>query len=151
MPKFGILIPILRSCGVHYRNISGIYLKQPPGLHHAKPPCVSIWNIYFILMDVILISMYHCWAVLTFLWELGWFRFLHHVTRTWSVLIFFFSLVRTDQVIKILKFSTFTRFSNRVILAYITIDGFQIQFSPIGSYIFQTLNFNLTINQNLKN
>jgi hypothetical protein len=67
------VIPILRSCGIHYRNISGICLKQPPGLHHAKPPCVSIWNIYFILMDVILISMYQCWAVLTFLWELAGF------------------------------------------------------------------------------
>jgi len=63
---------ILRSCGVHYRNISGIYLKLPPGLHHANHHVFQYW-IYIILMAVILISMYQCWAVLTVLWELAGF------------------------------------------------------------------------------
>jgi len=67
-PKFGIPIPILRSCGVQYGNISGKYLKHAPGLHQVNHHVFQYW-LYIILRDVILISMYQCWTVLTFLWE----------------------------------------------------------------------------------
>jgi len=67
-PKFGIPIPILRSCGIHYGNILGRYLKHAPGLHQANHHVFQYW-LYIILTDGILISMYQCWAVLTFLWE----------------------------------------------------------------------------------
>jgi hypothetical protein len=137
MPKFGIPIPIRRSCGVHYRNISGIYLKQPPGLHHANHHVFQYW-IYIILMAVILISMYQCWAILSFFCENLLVSVLTSCYENLiDSLIYFFLLVRIDQVIKIFKFSTFTRFSNRAVLPYIIIDDFQIWFSQLGSHIFR--------------
>jgi len=46
-----------------------------------------------------------CWAVLTKIVRAHQFQFLHHVTRTWLVLIYIYvTLVRTNQGIKILKF-----------------------------------------------
>jgi hypothetical protein len=62
------------------------------------------------------------------------------------IYIYIYLLVRTNQVIKILKFFTFTQFSNRAILAYIIILNFQIQFSQPDSHTFKKLNLNLIIN-----
>jgi len=49
-------------------KLSGRYLKHALGLHQANHHVFQYW-LYIILTDVILISMYQCWAVLTFLWE----------------------------------------------------------------------------------
>jgi len=45
------------------------------------------------------------------------------------LILFFFELVRTDQVFKIFIFSKFTQFSNRAVLAYIITFGFHVRFS----------------------
>jgi hypothetical protein len=56
-----------------------------------------------------------------------------------SLIYCFFLAIGTDQVIKILKYSKFTQFSIRAVLACIITLSFQIRFSQPGSPIFQKL------------
>jgi hypothetical protein len=83
-----------------------------------------------------------CWAVLTFLWEpIGSSSYI----MLWEpdqFSIFSGGLVRPNQVIKIFIFSKFTRYSTRVVLAYIIT---HVQFSQPSSHFFWKLKFNLII------
>jgi hypothetical protein len=62
-----------------------------------------------------------------------------------NFLIYFFLLVKTDQVITFFKFFKFIQFSNRAVLAYIIKVDSHIQFSQPGCRIFHKLEFNLMI------
>ncbi len=56
----------------------------------------------------------------------------------------YIGLVRTDRVLRIFIFSKFTRFSNRVILAYIITLGSLARFSQPGSFFWKLI-FNLIL------
>jgi hypothetical protein len=116
----GFLFPsTLRSCGC-----------LSSGTCHRVAAHVACWPT----------GTYQCWAVLIFLWEpvgSGSYILLWEPDRFSNIL--FFLAIGTDQVIKILKYSKFTQFSIRAVLACIITLSFQIRFSQPGSPIFQKL------------